>query len=246
MQILAAIRDIGLVLTPQCIEYVQPSTNGLSRILPVLQSRVCFTELSPNELPGHAEKFGRFGLEFEIDKVRRLGAMPVFYVPQPTSYEPDGSHVGSALVAIATDLRAVAERLSELDRILHGDAPVVNKLEFDVGFFGSPEGRAHFTLDRDETRNFLAAVGHAVHGEGRTKIPPTWASCRQHRVVTSAVGRSDHILVYFAQLDQVVGAVDPLHHSFKFGVAACPFICSFRQAAAGLTLPAAVLMMRIN
>src|SRR5713101_4938638 len=77
-KILAAIRDFGLVLTPQFIEWSQPSLGAPPRVLPILQKRVCFTELSLNELPGHAEKFGHFSLEFEIDRVRRLGAMPVF------------------------------------------------------------------------------------------------------------------------------------------------------------------------
>jgi hypothetical protein len=97
---LAAIRDFGLLLTPQFIEWNQPKLGGAPpRVLSVLQKRVCFTELSPGELSGHAEKFGRFALEFEIDTVRRLGAMPVFYVPQPTSESGDGSLVGTALVA---------------------------------------------------------------------------------------------------------------------------------------------------
>jgi hypothetical protein len=90
-QILTAIRDFGLVLTPQLIEWSQQSLGAPPRTLPILQKRVCFTELSPKELPGHTEKFGHFSLEFEIDTVRRLGAMPVFYVPQPASEVTDGS-----------------------------------------------------------------------------------------------------------------------------------------------------------
>jgi hypothetical protein len=59
-QILTAIRDFGFVLTPQFIEWTQPTIAGPPRTLPVLQKRVCFTELSPKELAGHAEKFGAF------------------------------------------------------------------------------------------------------------------------------------------------------------------------------------------
>ena len=161
-QILSAIRDFGLVLTPQFIEWSQPNLGAPPRTLPVLQKRVCFTELNPKELPGHAEKFGHFSLEFEIDTVRRLGAMPVFYVPQPTSEATDGSLIGSALVAIATDLRAVVQRMAGLNEILHGSMPVAKKLGFDAGFTGSPDNRGHFTIDRDEAKNFLAAIGHAV------------------------------------------------------------------------------------
>lgn len=85
-KILAAIRDFGLLLTPQLIEWKQPTLDEAQpRVFPVLQKRVCFAELNPSELPQHAKKFGRFALEFEIDTVHRLGAVPVFYVPQPTS-----------------------------------------------------------------------------------------------------------------------------------------------------------------
>jgi hypothetical protein len=150
------------VLTPQFIEWTQPNIAGPPRTLPVLQQRVCFTELSPKELAGHAEKFWHFSLEFEIGTVRQLGAMPVFYVPQPTTEATDGSHVGSALVAIATDMRAVIERMAGLNEVLHGRLPVNSKFDFDVGFSGSPDGRGKYTIDRDEAKNFLAAIGHAV------------------------------------------------------------------------------------
>lgn len=161
-KILAAIRDFGLVLTPQFIEWSQPNLGAPPRTLPILQKRVCFTELSPKELPGHVEKFGHFSLEFEIETVRRLGAMPVFYVPPPTGEAADGSHIGTALVAIATDVRAVIQRMAGLNRVLHGSVPVNPKFDFNTGFAGSPDGQGHYAIDRDEAKNFLAAIGHAV------------------------------------------------------------------------------------
>ncbi|MFZ0425835.1 MAG: hypothetical protein WAL80_23400 [Xanthobacteraceae bacterium] len=161
-KILASIRDFGLLLTPQFIEWTQPTATGRPRVLPVLQKRVCFTELSPNELTGHSEKFGHFSLEFEVDAVRRLGAIPVFYVPQPSAELRDGSAMGTALLAIATDLRAVVNRMAGLDGILHGTTPVPDSFQFTVGFAGSPEGRGSFTINRDESKNFLRAMGHAV------------------------------------------------------------------------------------
>jgi hypothetical protein len=151
-----------LVLVPEFLEWTQPTIGGPPRTFPILQKRVCFTELSPKELAAHADRFGHFSLEFEIETVRKLGAMPVFYVPQPTSEMTDGSLVGSALVAIATDMRAVIQRLAGLSRFLHGDVPVAPKLDFDVGFVGSPEGRGKYAIDRDEAKNLLAAIGHAV------------------------------------------------------------------------------------
>jgi len=161
-KILASIRDFGLLLTPQVIEWNQPISSGGSRAFPVLQKRVCFTELAPFELCKHAEKFGHFALEFEIDVVRRLGAVPVFYVPQPTSEAVDGSVVGTALLAIAMDSHTVIQRMAYLDEVLHGSTPVAENFGWDVGFTRSPDGRGHYTINRDRAKNFLAAIGHAV------------------------------------------------------------------------------------
>ena len=116
------------MLTPQLIEWKQPSAGkSASRVFPVLQKRVCFTELALHELPQHAEKFGHFALEFEIDTVRRLGAVPVFYVPQPTSAAGDGSAVGTALLAIAMDAYVVTQRIAYLDELFKGSTPVAEK-----------------------------------------------------------------------------------------------------------------------
>jgi hypothetical protein len=162
-KILAAIRDFGLLLTPQLIEWQQPSAGSAApRILPVLQKRVCFTELAPPELPIHAERFGHFALEFDIDVVRRLGAVPVFYIPQPSKTAADGSAIGTGLLAIAADCWAVVQRMAFLDRMFKGPTPVQEKFSMEVGFASSPDGKGKYILDRDEYKNFLAAIGHAV------------------------------------------------------------------------------------
>ncbi|WP_031597347.1 abortive infection system antitoxin AbiGi family protein [Ferrovum myxofaciens] len=162
-KILAAIRDFGLLLTPETIEWKQPSVgNAQPRIFPLLQKRVCFTELSPSEISEHAEKFGHFALEFEIDTVRRLGAAPVFYVPQPTSNAADGSSIGTSLLAMAMDSHAIIQRMATLNQVLQGPTPVSESFNFDVGFARSPDGRGSYSINRDEAKNLLAAIGHAV------------------------------------------------------------------------------------
>jgi hypothetical protein len=162
-QILAAIRDFGLLLTPQLIEWRQPSSGGVQpRAFPVLQQRVCFTELAPHELPKHAQKFGHFALEFEIDTIRQLGAVPVYYVPQPTGEAADGSHVATALFAVVMDANAVVSRLTALSQCLDGPTPVPERFQFDVGFARNSGERAVFSISRDEAKNILAAIGHQV------------------------------------------------------------------------------------
>jgi hypothetical protein len=162
-KILAAICDFGLLLTPQLIEWEQPSVgDGPPRTFPVLQKRVCFTELSPPELPAHAERFGHFALEFDIDVIRSLGAVPVFYIPQPAKAGADGSAIATGLLAIAADCWAVVQRMAFLDRMFKGPVPVQEKFSMEVGFASSPDGKGKYTIDRDAAKNFLAAVGHAV------------------------------------------------------------------------------------
>ena len=160
--ILAAIRDSGLLLMPEYIEWKQPSASGEPRIFPVLQRRVCFTELSPAELPEHATRFGLFALEFEIETLRRLGAIPVFYIPQPTTGGSDGNAVGVGLLGIAMDASVVVNRLAVLDGILNGTKPVADQLAFNVGFAREPDRRGNFALNSSEAKNLLTAVGHAV------------------------------------------------------------------------------------
>jgi hypothetical protein len=158
-RILETIRDIGLLLMPEYIEWRQP-TSGEPRILPILQKRICFTELSPAELPEHATKFGQFALEFDIDVLRRLGAIPVFYLPQPTTEGLDGNTVGVALLSTAMDATAVINRMAGLDGIFKGSTPVAEKLGFNPGFARNPDQKGNFTLDTAEAKNFLSAIGY--------------------------------------------------------------------------------------
>ena len=69
-KILESIRDNGLLLNPELIEWRQPNNSGIDRVFRVLQTRACFTELKTTELPGHSEKFGHFSLEFECETIR--------------------------------------------------------------------------------------------------------------------------------------------------------------------------------
>src|SRR5260370_6526900 len=160
--VLASIRDFGLLLVPEAIEWKQPSVDGTTRVFSVLQTRACFTDLSPGELSRHAEKFGHFALEFEFGTVRSLGAVPVFYVPQPTSNPSDGNAVGVALIGIAMDARAIIDRISMLDGMLKGPVPAAQRLNFGVGFARSPTNRGVFNIDTSEARKLLEALGHGV------------------------------------------------------------------------------------
>jgi hypothetical protein len=157
LTILEAIRDIGLALLPEYIEWRQPTSEGTARLFPILQTRVCFTELSPAELPQHAKKFGTFALEFEADAVRRLGAIPVFYLPQPVS--PDGNALGIALLGIAMDAKVVINRIAELDKILHGALPVAEDLNLTFPFASETRPPLTYTCKSAEAAKLIDAFG---------------------------------------------------------------------------------------
>ncbi len=159
--VLEAICDFGLVLVPEYIIWRQPTSAGTERALPVLQKRVCFTELSLAELPQHSQKFGRFSLEFDTSAVRALGAIPVFYLPQPTNAS-DGNALGVALLSIVMDASAVVHRLASLENVLNGNQPVADTIKVHPRFAGSPEGTGDYDINSKEARNFIKAIGHAV------------------------------------------------------------------------------------
>jgi hypothetical protein len=58
------------------------------------------------------------------------------------------------------DAGAVISRLAMLDQTLNGPIPVERRLDFNPGFARSPNDRGNFTIDSDEARNLLRAIGH--------------------------------------------------------------------------------------
>ena len=157
LAILSCIRDLGLLLVPEAIEWSQPVTNGPPRAFPVLQSRVCFTDLSPAELSQHGERFGHFALEFDVESVRRLGAMPVFYIPQR-----EGG-VGTSLLALIADARYVVNRAAQLDNILRTYADSGQSIKLQTGFARNPGAERTFLIRNNEINTYLEALNYLNH-----------------------------------------------------------------------------------
>ena len=158
-EILALIADAGLLLAPEVVVWQHPHANGTPpREQSYIQRRVCFTELAPEELPDHARGFGSFALEFEIETLKRMGAMPVFYVPQAVGTETDGrSSLGSTLVIQSMDAMVLAARLAgvaeALARAKDGD-------EFNCAF-GFQSLRT-FSFEVSNLRRFVEAFTYAI------------------------------------------------------------------------------------
>lgn len=116
LAILGSIKKIGLLLVPEVIEFPVAELNrNVSESWFVSQKRCCFTELSPVNLPQHAKEFGHFVLEFKIKTLRRLGAMPVFYLPRITGPNAGLESMATALVAGIGQLEILFDRLSQLE-----------------------------------------------------------------------------------------------------------------------------------
>ena len=95
---LETTKRLGLLLAPEIVQWDTPLFGGPPNT-PVLQKRICFTELEMAELPMHTKTFGPFSYEFDIDTLRRLGALPVIYMPQTPSEDYHLGVIGSFVVS---------------------------------------------------------------------------------------------------------------------------------------------------
>jgi hypothetical protein len=151
----------GLVLTPEIVKWEYPHADGAPpRKMEVQQKRVCFTELSPADLPRHADEFGHFALEFEIDVLKGLGAIPVFYIPKRIGEASEVTALGSILVIQIIDAMVLAMRLAGVKKNLD-DAPLATgKFSCEFGFTESK--LRTFNLDAAETRKFIEAFTYSI------------------------------------------------------------------------------------
>ena len=158
-KILSLICDAGLLLAPEVVNWQYSHADGSPpRTQTYIQRRVCFTELAPGDLNEHAEIFGRFALEFEIDVLKGMGALPVFYIPQATSTEQSEiNSLGSVLVNQMIDAAMLAMRLTEVKKLVDA-APDGARLDLTMGV----DKFKDFSFDAKETRAILEALGYGL------------------------------------------------------------------------------------
>lgn len=161
LSVLQSICDAGLLLVPEQIEWRQPLSDGSDRVFPVLQKRVCFTDLEPRQLVDHSQVFGHFSLEFDHETVRQMGGVPVFYIPQ-SARNSDACALGVGLMAALSDAQTIIRRMSWLQQILNGDQPVPEVLKVDFGFARSPDARQEFEINSRELRKSIDGISHNV------------------------------------------------------------------------------------
>ena len=111
------MEKLGLVLAPELLEWSDPVGLGTPSPIQVLQRRICFTELSPRELGGHSTRFGPFALEFDTTTLRRIGALPVMYMPQALSSHDHLAMLGPLVVGHLDQIRGSLRKLYYLDQL---------------------------------------------------------------------------------------------------------------------------------
>lgn len=121
LSILKSIKGSGLMLAPEIVEWhIPPGLSiGVASPLRLFQQRICFTELSPDELTNHSETFGPFAMEFDIGALRRAGALPVIYMPQALS---ENDHLALIGLFVVSDLNQIRDLLQILDRVKSASA----------------------------------------------------------------------------------------------------------------------------
>lgn len=113
---------MGLLLTPEIVKWPDMRPDGtLAEPWCIAQKRCCFTELSPTERPQHAEFFGHFAIEFDIQGLRKLGAIPVFYLPGIPDANVCSEALSTAPVAGIGQLEVFLDRVSQIEEVVQNN-----------------------------------------------------------------------------------------------------------------------------
>lgn len=122
--IAASLLANGIMLSPETYEIplLDNQGNVVDR-LRTTQRRACFTELELEGLPGHSQTFGPFALVYDIDDLRQLGALPVFYIPL-TQGNANLSGLAAELLGGFADAAAYVKVLAAMRNWLAGHETV--------------------------------------------------------------------------------------------------------------------------
>lgn len=119
LKVLSLMFKWGLLLTPEEIvfqgELFKDEEPG--QPIGITQRRFCLTELAEDELPKHAQIFGPIALEFDQQTIRRIGGMPVIYIPQSLHNDPERSNfalIGQTFIYRLFEIYQLISDLSEI------------------------------------------------------------------------------------------------------------------------------------
>lgn len=130
------------------------------RVERILQRRICFTELAPSELHEHANVFGHFAIEFDVEVLKRMGAMPVFYIPRGMMNNEFAAPLGSVILIQLLDASNLIKRLAWLDSLRYkSHNPMI---DFEVKYPENPIVSRKFELNIEETLKSIEAISHGL------------------------------------------------------------------------------------
>jgi hypothetical protein len=153
VDLLRSILRWGLLLTPESIhipiETYRQSPDGQNvghrQEISMSQCRVCFTELTPKDIPKHCGVFGQIALEFDHDVLINAGAMPVFYLPA-------ANRKGSEFERFGVIGKTLVYRLEETFQVLSDLADIHETMtlhpESDEIVIQSPDGKLEKLFER--------------------------------------------------------------------------------------------------
>lgn len=121
LAILQSIKRSGFIMAPEIVEWRTPVSIGSPSPIRILQQRVCFTELPRSELQDHSKHFGPFAIEFDHMALRRIGALPVIYIPQAMSERDHLALLGPFIVSHLGHIQHMLEQLNELQQFKNPD-----------------------------------------------------------------------------------------------------------------------------
>jgi hypothetical protein len=122
LSVLDSILRSGLLLTPEVVRWRRPGAPITEApVVDALQIRICFTELSPDELSDHSKTFGPFALEFTIQDLRELGGIPVFYVPYNSESVQGFNSIGQLLVMRISEIQQFLARARTIKQANDGE-----------------------------------------------------------------------------------------------------------------------------
>lgn len=168
---LDSMARIGLVLTPEITEWAESMDDGTHRPMYAMTRRISFTYLPEDELVQHAETFGRFSVEWEVSALRKLGAMPVLYVPR-SGGTPTNDYAGTTetMLARLADVQAVVEFIRDQPNIdITGVRPMdelVGAIQAFAGLFAQTEPECGDALSYYGEREWRIVAGARHHALG--------------------------------------------------------------------------------
>jgi hypothetical protein len=194
LEILKFIVDTGLMLVPEILTW---GTSDMQ--IQLCQVRFCLTELEMSDIGEHSKLFGEFAIELSPEMARKLGALPVLYMPQSLRQDKALSGVGTSLIVAIEEIRHLLEMMDELE-VRAKSFPEASVIKARHMGRSRVDGQEYvmeqFDLNASEAQKVLEYLGIAKHSYRNLA---NWAVCMQNTLYPTDDERHDKQLAYYRQ-----------------------------------------------